>query len=199
MGLKYKKVDNIMNVYDFDKTIYSGDSTTAFFLFSLKRHPSVLCLIPSIFYGFIKYYVFKKGTKTQFKQRIMYFVKKIDYKKDITDFWKKNKRKIKKYYIDQKKETDVIISASPAFVIEPVCKELGIKNIIASPVDVKTGEYTGENCHGKEKVRRFREVFGNCEIHEFYSDSYSDTPLAEIADKAYMVKGDEVSPWIFKD
>lgn len=187
-----------MNVYDFDKTIYSGDSTTAFFLFCLKRHPSILMLLSSVFYGFIKFYIFKKGTKTQFKQRIMYFVKKIDYKKDIEDFWKKNKVKIKKYYLAQKDESDVIISASPAFVIEPVCTELGIKNIICSPVDVITGKYTGENCHGKEKVRRFREVYGNAEIENFYSDSYSDTPLAEIAKKAYMIKGDKISEWIFK-
>lgn len=188
-----------MNVYDFDKTIYSGDSTTAFFLFSLRRHPSVLCLLPSIFYGFLKFYVFKKGTKTQFKQRIMYFVKRINYKKDIKNFWQKKKSKIKKYYLEQKDESDVIISASPAFVIEPICTELGIKNLICSPVDVNSGKYTGENCHGKEKVRRFREIYPGAEIDNFYSDSYSDTPLAEIAKKAYMVKGDKISPWIFKN
>ncbi len=187
-----------MNVYDFDKTIYSGDSTTDFFLFSLKRHPSVLCLLPSIFYGFVKYYVFKKGTKTQFKQRIMYFVKKINYKKDIEDFWKKKKCRIKKYYLEQKEKSDIIISASPAFVIEPICRELGIKNIICSPVDVTTGRYTGENCHGKEKVRRFREIYADTIIDNFYSDSYSDTPLAEIAENAFMIKGDNVTPWIFK-
>ena len=28
-----------MNVYDFDKTIYDGDSTVDFFFFSLKRNP----------------------------------------------------------------------------------------------------------------------------------------------------------------
>lgn len=187
-----------MNVYDFDKTIYSGDSTTDFFLFSLKRHPSILCLIPSIFYGFIKFYVFKKGTKTQFKQRIMYFVKKINYQKDIEDFWAKKKSRIKGYYLEQKETSDVIISASPAFVIEPVCRELGIKNIISSPVDVNTGKYTGENCHSKEKVRRFREIYGESVIDNFYSDSYSDTPMAEIAKKAFMIKGDKVTPWIFK-
>lgn len=187
-----------MNVYDFDNTIYSGDSTTDFFLFSIKRHPSVLCLLPSIFCGFIKFYIFKKGTKTQFKQRIMYFVKKINYEKDITDFWSKKKNRIKKYYREQKLESDVIISASPAFVIEPVCRELGIRNIICSPVDVITGKYMGENCHGKEKVRRFREIYADATIENFYSDSYSDTPLAEISEKAFMIKGDKITPWIFK-
>ncbi|MBQ7745742.1 MAG: polysaccharide biosynthesis protein GtrA, partial [Ruminococcus sp.] len=61
-----------------------------------------------------------------------------------------------------------------------------------------TGIYDGVNCHGKEKVRRFYEVFPDRKIEEFYSDSYSDSPLAEIADKAFMVDGEKVTKWVFK-
>ncbi|MBF1089242.1 MAG: haloacid dehalogenase-like hydrolase, partial [Solobacterium sp.] len=32
-------------------------------------------------------------------------------------------------------------------------------------------------------------------IENFYSDSYSDTPLARIAENAYLVKGDNLLPW----
>jgi len=35
-----------MNVYDFDGTIYNGDSTVDFFLFALKRKPSLLLNVP---------------------------------------------------------------------------------------------------------------------------------------------------------
>ena len=66
---------------------------------------------------------------------------------------------------------------------------------MASCVDKKTGKYEGVNCHGKEKVRRFYEVYEDVEIEEFYSDSYSDTPLAEISKKSYMVVGDMLYPW----
>lgn len=187
-----------MNVYDFDNTIYKGDSTTDFFLFSLKRHPSIIRLLPSIFGGVIKFYIFKKGTKTQFKQKIMYFVKYIDYDKDIKDFWANKMKNIKDFYKKQQKSDDVIISASPYFVIEPACKSLGIKHYICSPVDVNSGEYQGENCHGKEKVRKFYEKFPQGEIHNFYSDSYSDTPLAGIAENAYMIKGNKISKWNFR-
>ena len=31
-----------MNVYDFDKTIYNGDSTRDFYLYSLIKHPEML-------------------------------------------------------------------------------------------------------------------------------------------------------------
>lgn len=62
-----------MNVYDFDKTIYYGDSTADFYLFCLKRHKKILTLAPSILGAFLKFYVFKK-------------VQKLILKKKCTDF-----------------------------------------------------------------------------------------------------------------
>ena len=64
-------------------------------------------------------------------------------------------------------------------------------------MDSRTGKYTGINCHGKEKVRRFREEYPDAVIDSFYSDSYSDTPLAEEAKEAFIVKGEELLPWVF--
>ena len=64
-----------MNVYDFDKTIYGGDSTADFYLFSLKRHKKILLLAPSLFGAFLKFYLFKKGSKTDFKQVMYRFLK----------------------------------------------------------------------------------------------------------------------------
>ena len=58
-----------------------------------------------------------------------------------------------------------------------------------------TGRYHGQNCHGAEKVRRFREAFNETPIAAFYSDSRSDAPLAMLAEKAYLVKGEERTPW----
>lgn len=187
-----------MNVYDFDKTIYDGDSTADFYLFSLKRHKKILTLAPSLLGSVLNFYVFKKGTKTDFKQVMYRFLRYCDIDRDIADFWEINKSKIKKYYMKQKKSDDVIISASPEFLLEPIIKKLDINTLMASRVDKRTGLYDGINCHGKEKVRRFYEVFPDGKIDEFYSDSYSDTPLAEIADKAYIVKGEKLSEWIFK-
>ncbi len=187
-----------MNVYDFDKTIYKFDSTADFYLFSLRRHPEILTLLPCLVKAYLRFYLFKKGTKTEFKEKMMRFVTKIDFERDLEDFWKTHKKKIKSYYIAKQREDDVIISASPRFLLTPICKELGIKYLLASEVSQDTGKFSGLNCHGEEKVRRFREVFGEAQIDEFYSDSYSDTPLAEIAVCAFMVKGDKIKPWKFK-
>lgn len=187
-----------MNVYDFDKTIYNGDSTADFYLFALKRHKKIITLAPSLLGSVMRFYVFKKGTKTEFKQVMYRFLRYCDIDRDIADFWAVNRNKIKQYYLKQKREDDVIISASPEFLLEPIINELNIGTLMASKVDKHTGVYDGINCHGKEKVRRFYEAFPGCKIDEFYSDSYSDTPLAEIAEKAYIVKGEDFSEWEFK-
>ena len=89
----------------------------------------------------------------------------------------------------------MIISASPEFLLAPICRKLGIKHLIASKVDSKSGKYSGINCHGKEKVRRFCEKFKDGEVDEFYSDSLSDTPLAEISKKAFLVNGNKITEW----
>ena len=60
-----------MNVYDFDKTIYDGDSTVDFYLFSLRRHKKILLLAPSLLAAVTKFYVLRRGSKTDFKQ-VMY-------------------------------------------------------------------------------------------------------------------------------
>ena len=85
-----------MNVYDFDKTIYSGDSTADFYIFSLKRHKKIITLAPSLLGSVIKFYAFKKGTKTDFKQVMYRFLRYCDIDKDIADFWEINQSKIKK-------------------------------------------------------------------------------------------------------
>ena len=184
-----------MNCYDFDKTIYDGDSTRDFYIFSLKRHKGIIKTFPSLIKAFVKFYVFKKGEKTEFKEKMYRFLWYIDIEKDLPLFWKSHKKNIKDWYYKQQKEDDLIISASPEFLLEPICKEIGINYMMASKVDKKTGKYKGINCHGKEKVRRFYEKFPNEKIDEFYSDSYSDSPLAEISKEAFLVKGNKLCKW----
>ena len=187
-----------MNVYDFDKTIYRGDSTADFYLFSLKRHKKILLLTPSLLASVVRFYVLKKGTKTDFKQVMYRFFFFFYTERDVSDFWQKNESKIKAFYLKQQQPDDVIISASPVFLLAPICQSKGIRHLIASKVNPKTGVYSGINCQGDEKVRRFYETFPDGVIDEFYSDSYSDTPLAELSKKAFLVDGESVSPWIFK-
>ncbi|MBR2325099.1 MAG: haloacid dehalogenase-like hydrolase [Clostridia bacterium] len=184
-----------MNAYDFDKTIYAGDSSVDFYLFTLRRHPSVFLLWPSQIAAFFRY---KSGRcdKTAMKQVFFTFVKRIpDIESEVALFWDKKEKKIYDWYRAQMREDDVIISASPEFLLGDICKRLGLSAPIASRLDEKSGEFCGKNCHDTEKVLRFRELYGDAEIEKFYSDSRSDTPMAAIAKEAFFIRRGRPEPW----
>ncbi len=184
-----------MNIYDFDKTIYDGDSTVDFIKYCAKRYPKTYITVIPTLWAFLLY-IIGIYTKTQFKERMYRFLSYIpDIDSALEDYWDKHEKNILDYYKKQYDESDIVISASPEFLLEPICKRLGINRLIASRVDRYTGRYTGENCWGDEKVRRLNEKFGIDRCDNFYSDSYSDTPLALIADKAYIVRRNDLSLW----
>lgn len=184
-----------MNIYDFDKTILDGDTTYNFYFFCLKKKPSLALGLFGMIIPSAKYFL-GLCTKTQFKEKFYRFMTKIDCIALLEEFWDENIKYIKPFYLKNQREDDVIISASPYFLLEPAAKRLGIKYLYATNVDPKTGKHDGINCHGEEKVRRFDEAgFARADAEEFYSDSLSDTPLAKISQKAYIVIGEKLIPW----
>lgn len=141
-------------------------------------------------------FVLDSGKKLVFKERFYRFLYAFDdIDSEVSRFWDGHEKKIKRWYLENRRPDDVVISASPEFLLNPVCKRLGISVLMASVVDKKTGLYTGDNCWGKEKVRRFYERFKDGKIDDFYSDSYSDSPLARISERAFIVKGEKIIPW----
>lgn len=184
-----------MNVYDFDKTIYAGDSTLDFYFFSLKKNPMLIRFLPIQIIGFIKY-MFGMYSKLQFKEKFYSFLKGIKDVDSIVElFWNANQDKIKDWYLKSKEESDVIISASPEFLLNNICRRIGIKHLIASEVNKNTGICEGENCYGEEKVLRFKKYFEKGEIKKFYSDSLSDAPISLMASERYIVSGNNILPW----
>ena len=208
-----------MNVYDFDGTIYKGDSTYDFYFYIIKKYPKALIYLPNFIVSFVLYKLnlrikndkkfdylsdddFLVLNKTYLKQNFFSFLKVIN-KKDIDklihNFWleKINENKIFKYYIKKRKKEDVIISASPRFLLEPMIKVFKCK-LICSEVDKHTGKYNSLSCWWIEKVDRYKEVYGEKPIDEFYSDSVTDLPLALISRKPYRVlQNGTVIKWNF--
>ena len=183
-----------INVYDFDKTIYDGDSTIDFWIFCLKRNKTILLNIPKIVLTYILSIIGFRS-KTEFKQVFFSFLKKIpDPDSEVILFWKENSYKLKKWYLDIKSKDDLIISASPDFLLRPICNELGVR-LIASKVNINNGIFEDENCRGEEKVRRFKFEYNGISVNKFYSDSVSDRPFAELSKEAYLVRGDNIMPW----
>ena len=185
----------LRNVYDFDNTIYRGDSSVDFFRHCAAKFPranlSALAAAP-----WFLLMLLGLAEKTRVKERFYRYLRHVpDVREEVERFWLTHDKNLKGWYFEQKREDDLIISASPEFLLEPLMKRLEL-DMIASRVVPETGVYVGLNCHGEEKVRRMREAYPEAQIDQFYSDSKSDLPLARLARKAILVKDDVLEPFV---
>lgn len=184
-----------MNVYDFDKTILNRDSTGLFLLWCAKRYPRARRHILRALVLAVRVPM-KKQSLRDWKQYLYRFLRYIpDLHREVDAFWKENIARVYPWYRQAHGADDLVISASPEFLIRPACDLLGIPHVIASRVDPATGVYTGENCSGAEKLRRFREEYPDAAADTFCSDSLKDAPMAAIAKKAYRIRRGRVCPW----
>ncbi len=166
-------------LYDFDGTIYDGDSGVDLILFSLKRYPlhTFKVLGNAILFGL---HIVDKVT---FKERVFSFLKHVDNIEDfVEDFWAKHEKKLKRFWLDKKDhKKDIIISASGTFWLEYIYIKYQVKDLIATVYDTKTGKIIGNNCHGEEKVRLFYLEYPKGVVNEMYTDSLNDLPMIKEA------------------
>lgn len=181
-----------MNIYDFDNTIYEGDTFVDIIKYSFVRHPFKV-LKSSI--KTIKYYNQYKKNNISFeivKETLLSFLFTIKDREDyINNFINKNKYKIKDWYKNNQKNDDIIISASYDIWIRPFCEAIGIKNVIATKTD-ENGKIIGKNCKRKEKVKRLYNEYPDIIVNESYSDSSSDIPMLELGKKSFVVDHNKV-------
>ena len=185
-----------MNVFDFDKTIYDGDSSIDFFLFCLKQNFRLIRFLPIQFISLILY-IFRVINKEQLKSH--YFSFFIDLKNIdglVVLFWDNNEKKIKEWYKKRQVPEDCIISASPKFLLKEICRRLQINHLIATDVDKLTGKLISKNCYAENKVLFFKNDYPDIQIEAFFSDSKSDFPIAQLAKHAYIVRKNNIKEWI---
>ena len=175
-----------MNVYDFDGTIFSSDCSIGFCFWCMNRHPKLWF---TFFPKAIKNLLLKKmGKMPEYLMQRKFFGYLMlidDFDVQIKRYWDKNEKKIAKWYLAQKKSDDLIISASPTCIIEPIAKRLGV-NFIATEYDREYGVLVNNMMYAKEKAKYIIDS-GFPLIENFYSDSLADTPLALCAEKAHLV------------
>lgn len=173
--------------FDFDNTIYRGDSSLDFYLFNIRNKPLILRYLPYQLYHIVLY-ILRIESKTRCKSALFCFLRDINnLSKSVDHFWKKNEVKVQAWYTNRHRKNDIIVSASPDFLIKPIGKRLGVKEIIATRMD-HHGIIDGENCHGTEKVKRLK-TQGYIRFVEAYSDSMSDKPMLAMAKDSYYVVG----------
>ena len=188
----------IVNVYDFDKTILPYDSTEHFFAYCVRRWPRVvgpaLRAVPMVPGMKLRW-----TTKTRVKEVFYRFLTQVpDIDAAVEDFWRTRFSDLNDWYLAQMRPDDIISSASPDFLLRPVTTRLGVR-LIASRVDKYSGWTLGENNQHREKVRRFHLEYPDTEIAEVYSESLSHTPMAELAQSAFLVKGSDIRPWPWEE
>lgn len=179
-----------MNIFDFDGTIHRGDSSVAFYLYCLRRRPYIVLLLP-VQAAAALLHTLGIMDVTAMKQAFYLYFRLIDAEALLPSFWEQDRKNIQDWYRRVHSDNDVLISASPEFMLAPICEELGIRTLIASKVDPGTGRYTGKNCSGEEKVIRFRALFPDAVPENSYYDRDSDLPVSSLAVHGFRIKDGE--------
>ena len=172
-----------MNVYDFDKTICFKDCTFGFWKYCIKQKPWLTLLLPIQIIGCIPY-TLKLSNKLNAWWLYLRFLD-VD-EAFVRQFADKHEQHMCDWYLQQKQPSDIIVSASPKFLIQEFATRLGV-SYVASDVDVKTGKYYQPACSGREKVRQFRLVYPDAEVDASYGNAESDQYILEEGKHAYMV------------
>ena len=175
-----------MNVYDFDKTIFPGDCSIGFCFWCMKRHPKMyFTFFPKALKNLILRKLGKMPEYLMQRKFFGYLTMIDDFDEQIERYWDKNEKKISAWYLKQKRPDDLIISASPTCIIEPIANRLGV-NFMATEFDRQFGVFLNNHMYAKENAKYMIDN-GFPVIENFYSDSLADTPLALCAEKAHLV------------
>ncbi len=173
-------------LYDFDKTICSGDAGSGFWLFCLVRKPWLAVFLPVQAVGGVCY-MLNIFPKIQRSLSIYCFLRVTDTEKMVKKFWDRREIKIFPFFNQRKRDLPTVVcTASPDFLIEPICKKLGVEKVVATRVNTETGKILSKPCKRHEKVVRLGEELPDCEFPEVYSDSMKDDIfILRLGEKAF--------------
>lgn len=180
-----------MQVFDFDNTLYHGESSYDFAKYIISKHKNLLFLFPNIFQILFLYKICKIDING-FTSKVEKIVKKsLPYKNEvislIKDFWLKNAYKLDFDMIAKIHKEDVILTACPDFLIEGMEEALHTNHILCTVTDLDAGRILYLNFK-ENKVNSFFQKYPHAKITNFYTDSYNDQPFMDVAKHVYLVK-----------
>jgi len=183
-------------LFDFDDTLIRGDSIVKMCLFAFGRGMIAPWELAKIA-GLSAMYLCGLATVQRSKEAAMHFLSgksETEVRALAEEFCEKVL--LPRLYQDGVKELKEkaesgcevwLISASPAFYLEPLMKHLPITGVIGTRLHVLNGMYTGqmagENCRGVEKPLRLAEVLASRgDMLDYgqsyaYGDSAGDAPM----------------------
>jgi phosphoserine phosphatase len=106
----------------------------------------------------------------------------------VEDFWVSHSRKLSREMIARIKPDDIIISASPRFLLAGLKKYINVRDFICSELNTESGKLEFA-CFGQNKAAAFMEKYGSLRLENFYTDSLSDLPMMQLSENTYIVRG----------
>ncbi len=183
-----------MNAFDFDNTIYDGESLFDFFVFCLKKKFRLLKFMPHSMWILFLYKINKldlNKLKNQIEKIVKSSIDIKNYEQFVELFWKENIHKLKPEFIHMLKEDDLIITGCPDILFNYIKDKIVVKNIICSEFDLKKNEIKFL-CLGENKVLALKEKYPDISISQFYTDSKMDQPLMDLSKEVFLVKKNHI-------
>jgi len=180
-----------IDLYDFDGTIFKGDSTRVFWLYCLRKKPALAKHLPRQLAALLMM-ACKRWDLTRGKGVFLRFVRDIDLESMAERFWVEPRiqRRVAPWFGKRDDALPTVIaSASPEILLAPIARRYGVRRLIATRIDPRTGALTSPNCKGEEKVGRLREALPGAMIRAMYTDDRrADGPLLAMAQQKYIVR-----------
>ena len=180
-----------MKVFDFDNTIYLGESSLDFILLMMKYNKKIIFHLPIVFITLIKYkmcIINKDKLELLINKYLKLLIKnKSEILDLVDDFWKTHEKNLDINMLKIINEEDAIITAGPDFLINGIKGKLNTKNIISTEVNLDKMEITNFN-FGSMKAENYKRKYRDKKINAFYTDSYNDKPLMNLSKQIYLVK-----------
>ena len=185
-------------VFDFDGTLYKGDSFIDFCTFYYIKKPWRLWFFFVQLGGFL---FWKLGllSSTQFKSlfiQYLFWDSEMEIKRMSQLFWERprnfNETVIERLVFYQKEGYTILVaSASPKLLIEIACLKLNVKHVVGTElIPYKKRHVVTKNCRGPEKLIQVKRAFPEHHLAVAYSDNKDDVELLQQAEQGFWVLGD---------
>ena len=182
-----------MRAFDFDHTIYDGYSYRDFCFYVTARRPWIILYLPVIIIVALLKLMHLISMPRTVELVLFPYLRFKNIDKYIVKFWDKKEKRIKSWYKSIADPEDVVISATPSFFLEEITKRLGIKYLIATEIDRKTGKIIPPYCYRENKWVRFTAKFGeDAVLDEYYTDTKKDSGMLKRAERGYLVQKNKI-------
>lgn len=184
-----------IKVFDFDNTIYRGESSIDFALYTMRYNKRILLFLPDLLWNLVSYklcIVSREKLEMRINDAIKVIVRdREELLRLARGFWLRNSHKLDEHILRLIDDNDLIITAGPFFLIDAIKHRLNTHNLICSEVDWERVEVSYFN-FGDNKVRRYRELYGEKKIDRFYTDSFNDKAMMDISERVFIVRNGNI-------